>query len=146
MKLNSALIDKSQFIKNTNNDSREDTYSCEFINKITKDIYSTSETKTNKVDKNGKPIYRIRIESLFTGTQTSKMTSLASLGINNVRNIETLKSISDHEPIEEDYYAGSNDYLRTFINSAGLNIMIGSSYPAKPVNIYTTIEYSKTTD
>ena len=143
MNINKKLLD---IFKNTKTTSDEYTYTCSYINDLVEDVYSTSEVKTNKVWIDGKPIYRKVVETSFTGTQVSKTYTLSNLGLSSVSTFTKLKSISNHDPIEEDYYAGTNDYVRTFINNTGLNIVIGSSYPTKPVTIYTIVEYTKTTD
>lgn len=110
-----------------------------------KDIYSTTETKTNKVWIDGKPIYRKVIVKTITRSGNN-IFSLSSVGLENIDKYVTLKSISNGDPINEDYYTTNADLLRTLINHNGLYIQLGTSYPSVPCLIYTIVEYTKTTD
>ena len=110
-----------------------------------KDIYSTTETKTNKVWIDGKPIYRKVIVKTITRSGNNVF-SLSSVGLKNIDKYVTLKSISNGNPINEDYYTTNADLLRTLINYDGLHIQLGTSYPSVPCLIYTIVEYTKKTD
>ena len=109
------------------------------------DDYSTEETFTGKHWIDGKPIYRKVLVNTIKKSG-SNVFSLNSVGLNNIEKYITLKSISNGDPINEDYYTNDSDLLRTLINYNGLHIQLGSSYPSVPCLVYTIIEYTKTTD
>lgn len=46
VKINPKMIDKTNFIKNTNNNSQTDTYSCDYINEIGTIVSNTTTTTT----------------------------------------------------------------------------------------------------
>ena len=83
-------------VLNSNNDSQFDTYSCDYINKM--DVYSTSETKTNKVWIDGKPIYRKVIVLQTPALIGNSWTTVASASISglNISTITDLKTLSDN--------------------------------------------------
>lgn len=134
-------------IVNEINTSTKDAYSCKFItdNFNGNRIYSQFEVNTGKIWIDGKPVYRKVIETNFT-TQLEIVRTLDSLGLQDIETVIELNSFSQGNPIEQDYYSASNDLLRTLINAQGLGVIIGSTYPTRPVKIYTIIEYTKTTD
>lgn len=136
-------------ILNTKSTSQTDTYSCDYINKNIETLqkrnnYYTEEQITgNWID--GKPIYRKVIVNTIKKSG-SNIFDLSSVGLNNVDKYITLKSISNGDPINEDYYTTNADLLRTLINYNGLYIQLGTSYPSVPCLVYTIVEYTKTTD
>ena len=148
LKLNKKLLD---IFKTTQTTSDTDTYSCNYINtqlgnKQPLVNYSTSEVDTGVKWIDGKTIYRKVISSSFTTASTNKSYTLSSLGLNTIDTLITIKSISQGNPIEEDYYEGSIDKIRTYIDGTNLNIILGSSYPTRPCLVQTIVEYTKTTN
>ena len=107
-------------------------------------VYSTEETFTGKYWIDGKKVYRKVIEK--TISKANNTYSYSSLGLTNIGTIIKLYGISAGNPIEQDYYAGSEDSLRTFANVNGINVNSGSSYPTMPYTLYIIIEYTKTTE
>lgn len=93
----------------------------------------------------GKTLYRKVIVKTITKSGDN-IFSLSSVGLENIDKYITLKSISNGNPINEDYYTTNADLLRTLINYDGLHIQLGTSYPSVPCLIYTIVEYTKTTD
>lgn len=93
----------------------------------------------------GKPLYRKVIVKTITKSGNN-IFSLSSVGLENIDKYVTLKSISNGNPINEDYYTTNADLLRTLINYDGLHIQLGTNYPSIPCLIYTIVEYTKTTD
>jgi uncharacterized protein YpuA (DUF1002 family) len=146
IKKTSETIPTMASIINTKNNSTTDGYSCKFINDSEK--YSTTEVKTNKTWIDGKPIYRKVIETNFTTNETEIRYTLSTIGLDNFSTIIKSYSISQGNPIEEDYYSANNDQLRTIINTSVnvLIVLVGSTYPTRPCTVYTIIEYTKTTD
>ena len=120
----------------------------EYIKNQLKDVYSSSEVKTNKRWIDGKPIYRKVIETNITTNEAEKSYSLSTLGLSDISSLIKSYSVSQGNPMEEDYYSANNDQLRTIINpiEGRLIVLVGSTYPTRPVKIYTIIEYTKTTD
>lgn len=145
MKLNKKLLDIFKKVKTT---SDEYTYTCSYINDLVEDVYSTSEVKTNKVWIDNKPIYRKIVETNFTSSTGNQIIkTLSSLGLNNIDTVIKMKTISQGNPIEEDYFVSSEDTLRSFIDISNQFIVkIGNDFPTKPVKVYTIVEYTKTTD
>lgn len=145
MKINKKLLDIFKKVKTT---SDEYTYTCSYINDLVEDVYSTSEVKTNKVWIDNKPIYRKIVETNFTSSTGNQIIkTLNSLGLNNIDTVIKIKTISQGNPIEEDYFVSSDDTLRSFIDISNQFIVkIGNDFPTKPVKVYTIVEYTKTTD
>lgn len=148
MNINKKLLD---IFKKTKTTSDTDTYSCNYMNtqlgnKQPLVNYSTSEVDTGVKWIDGKTIYRKVITTNLTSTSNRIVRTLSSLGLNNIGTIIELNSFLQGNPKEQDYYAGSDDRLRTLINNEGLTIEVGNSYPTRPVTIYTIVEYTKTTD
>lgn len=128
-------------IKTTETTSDTDTYSCNYINDIAEDVYSTSETKTNKVWTDGKPIYRKVISFTTPSTNNSDFT-IGSLS--NVDEVISLKGIVDNGlPIPCDW---NNTYSIAIRFSSGTitGRLVWDSYINK--NGFIIIEYTKTTD
>ena len=110
------------------------------------EVYSTNEVKTNKVWIDGKPIYRKVIESNFT-TSTGNTINYATSSLNlNMETLVGLRSVSQSNPKQENYFETSNDQIRSYFDNTNLTVKIGGSYPTKPCTVYTIIEYTKTTD
>lgn len=133
-------------VVNTQSNSTTDTYSCDYVNDLVQDVYSTDEVKTNKVWIDGKPIYRKVIKSNFT-TSTGNTINYATSSLNlNMETLVGLRSVSQSNPKQENYFESSSDQIRSYFDNTNLTVRIGSSYPTKPCTVYTIIEYTKTTD
>lgn len=114
-----------------------------------KDVYSTSEVKTNKVyiDENDKecPVYR----KIFRGNKVSG-TDLNFPAINNIKEITELYGVlisnSASNRYHIPYYANSSIFINVECSSTGvIKVESGTSgYSNGTVKI--TIEYTKTTD
>lgn len=130
------------------NTSTKNAYSCNETNNLIKDEYSLYETKTHKVWIDNKPIYRKVIETTMPTNVTEIRYTLSTIGLGNISSVIRSYSVSQGNPMEEDYFSASNDQLRTIINPDldTLIILVGSTYPVRPCTIYTIIEYTKTTD
>lgn len=144
-KVSGTAVLKGNVVDNLTDNSTENAPSQRAVNEALLDTYSTEEVKTNKVWIDGKPIYRKVIVNTIKKSG-SNIFDLSSVGLNNVDKYITLKSISNGDPINEDYYTTNADLLRTLINYNGLYIQLGTSYPSVPCLIYTIVEYTKTTD
>ena len=108
------------------------------------DKYSTEEQVIGTwID--GKHLYRKVIVKTITKSGNNVF-RLSSVGLENIVKYVTLKSISNGNPINEDYYTTNADLLRTLINYDGLHIQLGTNYPSVPCLVYTIVEYTKTTD
>lgn len=81
-KINNDLINKTDFIKNTNNDSTDNTYSCNYINgKVGKTIYTYTSTTMNDVEVSIDLTPYSYIEILFyTETATNNWKYVKSTG------------------------------------------------------------------
>lgn len=129
--------------------SDKDTYSCNYINDVVKDVYSTTEVKTNKVWIDGRPIYRTVVDkgdiAIPGGTQT--------LFTHNIPNI---RQVTDAEFCV--YYPATGYMQRgTYVDGDGYKITGADN---TSVGVYGTtymsagygnrkmfiLEYTKTTD
>jgi len=118
------------------------------FNNLTKDVYSTSEIKTNKVWIDGKSIYR----KVITGTRTSGNNYTVDFELSSLSSIVKIDiyAICQNTNLAHGIYRmDDTDQLRYYIddNSAlRLVIMDGTSHPAKPYDYVVIAEYTKTTD
>ena len=112
------------------------------------DVYSTTETKTNKVWIDGKPIYRIVFDTTVT-KGTSKTIDISSLNIDNPIIVDGFVNLGD-----QSYYLSANCILGTGFTMSTVvryhsNIQVrlngesvsSGSYPLKII-----FEYTKATD
>lgn len=110
------------------------------------DVYSTIETKTNKVWIDGKPIYRKVLE--FSRTNQDSF----SLGISSSPIVDKFVSVDGYiygnNNLQHGLYCvGDTDQFRYYIGSKNdIIVMVGSSFPEAPFTGYFIIEYTKTTD
>lgn len=143
-KISNTSILTGNVIDNLNGNSTTNAPSVRAVNEGLLDKYSTEEQKIGTwID--GKPIYRKVIVKTITRSGNNVF-SLSSVGLENIDKYVTLKSISNGNPINEDYYTTNADLLRTLINYDGLHIQLGTNYPSVPCLVYTIVEYTKTTD
>ena len=105
--------------------------------KIT-DIYSTSETLTNKVWIDGKPIYRKVIEKTITSAVNQTIITIANLGV--ITNCQSYLDRGTYKNINN-WGQDSSDFGTIYV--ANNNIMYNGSYVG---TLYVTLEYTKTTD
>lgn len=111
------------------------------------DIYSTTETKTNKVWIDGKPIYRKVIDC---GILPNNNSITIDHNISSIASVITLQGIavssSIYLPIP--YVAGSpttaNDWIHLYTTKT--EIGISTLFDFSAYKGYVTIEYTKTTD
>lgn len=146
IKKTSATAPIQAQVLNANSVSEVDTYSCNYINDISTEIYSTNEVKTNKVWLDGKPIYKktymktgtantAKSESITVGDDIEMFTNYEVLCVNNATPANSLMA---------NYYLSSTDYFRVFTgNATTVNLRYYVSFTPK---IYVTIYYTKTTD
>lgn len=140
-------------ILNLFSNSKEDTYSCDYINNKVKDVYSEQEIKTNKVWVDGKPIYRISKE-LMTPSETTKFFEIYRFINLNLGKLTDFKAII--EVVYSDttivYYSLSYDendsnhfaWIALHKRTGSLQMKVGSELTNQ--KIYLTLEYTKTTD
>ena len=126
MKINNALLD------------------IDYIESQIKDVYSTSEVKTNKVWIDNKPIYR----KCITGTTPSTSTyGTVSVGITNLETMTEMTGVMDRG----DGYAvpmplntPEFDCAYRFSSGAFITHPVANSYMDCPYRVI--FEYTKTTD
>lgn len=112
-----------------------------------KDIYSTSEVKTNKTWINGKPIYRKVIQT----NVDNDINTYIPYNINNADCIwiDNTHSVilSSTETLGVNWYYGAEDFCRTWINYNQRAIRFrcaSKTIGNRPT--YIVLEYTKTTD
>lgn len=111
------------------------------------EAYSTTETKTNKVWINGKPIYRkvflIPSGSLSSGDNTID-TGLTNVTIVNIDgNIQ-----SGNYAWSVNFYRDATNTCETYFNKSDntIRMHLGPTYPQTTSTGYVILEYTKTTD
>lgn len=126
-------------IKNEYSTSTADTYSCDYVNKISN--YSATEQVVGKwVD--GKPVYR-KVISGVTETAGTFDVETISTNIKQVIKVDGfVVSGTTNLPIA---YSNTGAPIFYFVDGNNLNIQVGNaSFAGK--SWYATIEYLKTTD
>ena len=121
--------------------STTDGYSCNEVNNLVQDVYSTNEIKTNKVWIDGKTIYRKTFSISTSGANATWSTNLSSVNCDNVIKVfgiagtSNLKTaiLSDTQAV---VFRPSSKAVEIYFNNPGTDAMTG----------YITIEYTKTTD
>ena len=113
-----------------------------------KEIYSTSEIKTNKVWIDGKPIYR-RCLKVLSSTNISNGATISGVSDVFVSDITpTLSTLISYNILG----SGDSSLMATFNTSNGVfgsRLTDGSHYVSHytiPANSYIYFEYTKTTD
>lgn len=131
-------------ILNTKSTSQTDTYSCDYINEITKDIYSTDELLTNQIWIDGKPIYR-KVINKSVPSNTIGQIGLSGLNydtiwVNQGKSFNQYSGTQTSSPtnwINSDF----NDYGLCYINDERiLNIKNKTNSDR---TYYITLEYTK---
>lgn len=128
-------------IVNEYSTSTTDGYSCNEVNNLVQDVYSTDEVKINKVWIDGKPIYRKTFSISASGANATWSTNLSSVNCDNVIKVfgfagtSTLKTaiLSDTQTVT---FRPSSKAVEIYFNNPGTDAMTG----------YITIEYTKTID
>lgn len=135
-------------VVNTKIDSDTDTYSCNYINSVLEEHYSTEETFTGKYWIDGKKIYRKVIS--VSNMEISSATSI-STGITNLNELISLNGIYNNISggTKAPYPLTQN--TGTILNCAyyqgNIGILGNETYSASPDRIHTFIlEYTKTTE
>ena len=111
------------------------------------DVYSTTETRTNKIWDNGKPIYRKVFRGYLTGTEGT--TQSIAHGISNVDEFTFKEGFANSSAGGQEYpipmYFGSTNYISLRLTNE--NIYFNSTptqFTNQPFRL--TLEYTKTTD
>ena len=140
MKLNNNLLN----IKNTHSTSETDVYSANQTNveieNAIKDVYSTSEVKTNEVWIDGKPIYR----KTFSGSYSDNATLINN--VSNIVNVYGTASVSGLKravPYYEIYQNQSFLATVNLNNSSQVKLSLSESGSGITSTINITIEYTK---
>ena len=135
-------------IVNEYSESTTDTYSCDYVNdtiaESIEDTYSETETLTNKVWIDNKPIYRKVVD---TGSLPNATTKTVAHGITNVDNVITIYGVANNgtEKIPLPFLdINNNSYgVMLWVNKTNVTLVCGdnkSSYNKS----YVVIEYTKT--
>lgn len=134
-------------IVNTYTESGTDTYGCDYINSM--DVYSTNETKTNKVWIDNKPIYRkiLNIGNLASSTGTINYT-------HNISNIDVvvnqegfITNGTEFIPFNSVYRATStSDQYDLGLLADKTKIVYSTKQNRSNYTGYVMLEYTKTTD
>lgn len=117
---------------------------------IDNDVYDESETKTNKIWIDGKPIYRKVVSVSFP---TSSSTATTSHGISNI-NMITDYGLIWFDNSDQKWYKYFKDTTGTYyvqidgISSTNVYVKNSTNYnwDSRTKNKYAIIEYTKTTD
>ena len=144
--LNKLQDNVEDLIKTEETTSDEDTYSCNYINNLVEDVYSTNEVKTNKVWIDGKPIYRkvIDLGTLPNANQKSVAHNISDLDV--VVSLSGMTTGSNKFVIPE-ARAGTeySDYqIGLWCNST--NVIVETGRDRTSTSAFAIIEYTKTSD
>lgn len=146
--LTNKINDKMLPTENSSSNSTKRSYSCDYVNDLVKDVYSTNEVKTNKVwvDDNNieHPIYRLEIRNvtLTTGTgrpiyyninNKDKTIAVGGMMTNSVQQI----------PIPS--YFGPNTFI-SLLDQTNTNSLNYDMTGFTNVTATVYVEYTKTTD
>lgn len=112
------------------------------------DVYSTSETKTNKIWINNKPVYRKLIDIGNLPNNDYKQIN------HNIENIDELVNVNAIAVSSGGYYfnipfigtPGLFSNTQIGIRANSVNIQIASTTDASTYTAYAILEYTKTTD
>ena len=108
--------------------------------------YSTTEQPTGGKWIDGKPIYRRVVHTTITASGHTLIADPSSWNISQFTNIDVIsKSSTGTQSVQ--YYYDTDDFMRCFIATSGkVDVEVGSNFPARPIEIWVTLEYTKTTD
>lgn len=133
----------SEGVLNEYSESTEDPYSANYINDALIDIYSTSETKTNKkfLDKD---VYR----KMYLITTTNNSNIGQAHGLTNLDkfwiNYDASYIFDGNESLPPMWYYNTNDWGRLWVNTTEVRFRSPSSLGTR--TLYAVVEYTKTTD
>lgn len=148
--LDTNKLDKTS-VKDTYSTSATDTYSCNYVNENIQDVFSTNETKTNKVW-NGKPVYRKVFEATGPSGASSVAVSMFNLPANTERVWIDLGNSYWYTPntikpvLTLNWYYTSEDWCRISIYSTDVRVKTGSTVNLTNFKYTITLQYTKTTD
>ena len=112
------------------------------------DVYSSTETKTNEVWIDGRPIYR-KTFTMNIGTATT-FSQAHGITISNMANIwiDMGNSFFINETVSQPmgHYASSEDNSRAYLTATTINCYFGSIYSTIAKTAYITIKYVKESD
>lgn len=135
-------------ILNSKSSSKQDTYSCDYINKL--NTYSDEEQVIGTW-RDGKPLYRKVIEYMQTNT-IGKENDITNItiphNINNFKqivNCSVVSSLGNILPILNDTNSVTQSSNISFIDENGIKLRIINVTLAARI-WYITLEYTKTTD
>lgn len=122
-------------IKNSNTSSTTDTYSCDYIDNL-KDTYSTSETLTNKIWIDNKPIYR-KVLNIGARTYSQGNNNIA----HNISNISKVIDINFMIYANNIWYKKWDNINNITATSTNFNVHINNQFDAD--DSFAIIEYTK---
>ena len=131
-------------ILNSRSTSQTDTYSCEKINEMTEEVYSTEERKIGTWI-NGKPLYR---KTVYIEELPNENTGIYEHGIPNIdekwigNGSFVIETNGNSSPIPNTW--GTSEVSGIYISPQSIYIKTTANY--SPRSAYITIEYTKTTD
>lgn len=111
------------------------------VKKSLLDAYSTEEVKTNKVWRDGKPIYRKVLNFQTTSTTANNNASISILDL-NVDNFVNIYGVST----DKNFLIGSDKQAIGWESSKSILYVYFNNSSAASYSGYLTIEYTKTTD
>jgi len=106
------------------------------------EVYTSTEEVVGQWT-DGKLIYRQVLETTVTGTDTRIDYTIPPID----RMIKFETAYIDPRPSAgSQYNTSGSDYVRVFLESNKWVILVGGSYPQRPLKVTTIFEYTKTTD
>ena len=136
-------------IVGTYTESAIDGYSCNYINDISTEEYSTNEIKTNKVWVDGKPIYR-KVLNIPKSSIAGSGNQTYSHGISNINEWTEVKGkVYRGNGVANDIpWVTSATWTTQFndFTSANIGVSLGSDIYSNATGMKIILEYTKTTD
>ena len=141
-----GIYDASEQITNSYSTSTTKGYSANYINNTIVDVYSTSETLTNKIDTDNKPIYR----KVFLANNLGNNSTISiTHGISNLYHVTTQKltwyDTEDQAWYTDFRYDNTTTYVkigRTTSSASYINCL-GVNWSTRTSNVRFVLEYTK---
>lgn len=124
--------------------STTDSYSCNYVNNNSQDIYSTNEVKTNKVWIDGKPVYR----TVYTGNLSdgAKAHGLSNFEIRNIEGCFKNTRTNNYFKIPSVRPNYSNYEIGIYTTDTNIEFDIGTAVDTQYIAYEVILEYTKTAD
>ncbi|MGF1730010.1 hypothetical protein [Photobacterium kasasachensis] len=111
------------------------------------DLYSTSETLTNKIWK-GKPVYRkiVELGDLRSQANNNKHWKFAAFNIADIDELTSSETLFIGNANFMSFHIDDRYNARYYVNKDGIHYVFSLAYKENLADVSVTVEYTKTTD